>query len=382
MEIHYKHEITRSFLVIQPDGEVDTKAYPLRMVLSNSIPGLLPCKLQKADGKVWFYYDVTARQQMSDSCQKLTYKQLRKIYQGLLKIFEQMDEYLLDANQLLLDVQYIYLDEKIGNLYLCYLPGYEKPIREQLRHFTEYLLPLVDHRDSRGVTLSYGVYRLLAEKGFQTEAVGEILRRAEAQENVDAQGVEDMPEESEPFASFQRDRKERTGKSDKEEEKPLQKRMGTKQMLLFPAGFVLLAGFLIFRRMGYLLGITFPVMLAILFGGILAAAWIVQKKKRKPLEEPLCKSPQYQGPALVCEEMEQVPPILLSQETVAIEEVDETGQSGARIQRKEEGYWITRLLSEEEIFLNGRKLEIEEEYLLHPEDRIVFAGRCYRFTES
>lgn len=381
MEISHKHEVTRSFLVIQPDGEVDTKAYPLRMVLGNSIPGLLPCKIQKADGQVLFYYDVTARQQLSDLGQKLTYKELRKIYQGLLKIFEQMDGYLLDANQLLLDAQYIYLDKKIGNLYLCYLPGYEKPIQEQLLRFTEYLLPLVDHQDSRGVLLSYGVYRLLAEKSFQIEAVAEIICRAEAQERDDAQGAEDMPKKDEAFPNPRKDSKDMMVKSGKAEKKTLQKEMRPKQRFLFLAGFVLLAGFLILQRMGYLSGIALPVMLAILFGGILAAAWTVQKEKRKPLNEAFCNQPQYQGPALVCEEMGQVPPILLSQETVVIEETDEAGQSGARIQKKEEGYWITRLPSEEEIFLNGRKLEIEEEYLLRPEDRVVFAGRCYRFTE-
>ncbi len=378
MEVCYKYEVTHSFLVIQPDGEVDTKAYPLRMVLGNSIPGLLPCRLQKADGKVLFYYDITARQQLSDFARKLTYEELRKIYQGLLKIFEQMNEYLLDASQLLLDAQYTYLDKQTGNLYLCYLPGYEKPLQEQLRRFTEYLLAFVDHQDPRGVTLSYGVYRLLAEEGFQTEAVGEIICRAKMQGSSDTEGEETIPEQHEPFPNSQ---KEITAKNGKEEDKGLRKRTGTKQIFLFSAGFFLLAGLLIFRRMGYLSGITLPAMLAILFGGILAAAWVAQKGKRNLPDETFCESTQYAGPALVCEETKQVSPILLDQDMVVIGEMDDAGQTGARIQRKEEGYWIARLTSEKEIFLNGKKLESEEEYLLQPEDRVVFEGRCYRFTQ-
>lgn len=376
MKVYYKHEVTRSFLVIEPDGQVDTKAYPLRMILGNSIPGLLPCRLQKADGKILFYYDVTARQQLSDFGSKLTYEELRNIYQGLLKIFEQMDGYLLDTSQLLLDAEYIYLDPQTEHLYLCYLPGYETPIQEQLLRFTEYLLPLVDHQDSRGVTLSYGVYRLLAKKGFQTEAVGELIRQAEAQKNGDTESAEQIQilKQREPFPNIPKS-------IAAENDKALQKKAGAKQMLLFLAGFLFLSGILIFRRMGYLSGITLPVMLAVLFAGILAAAWTVRKEKSTLRDESVCESTQHQGAALVCEETGQAPPILLEQDIAIIGEADEAGRTDARVQKKEDGYWISRLSSETEIFLNGKRLESEEEYLLRPEDRVVLDGRCYRFTE-
>lgn len=85
MEISYKQDMAHSFLVIGPEGEVDMKAYPLRMVLGNAIPGLLPCRLQKADGKVLFYYEITARQQIADVYQKLTYGDIKKNFSGPVK---------------------------------------------------------------------------------------------------------------------------------------------------------------------------------------------------------------------------------------------------------------------------------------------------------
>ena len=42
MEVSYKRDVNHTFLVIRLDGEIDTKAYPVRMVLGNVIPGLLP----------------------------------------------------------------------------------------------------------------------------------------------------------------------------------------------------------------------------------------------------------------------------------------------------------------------------------------------------
>lgn len=343
-------------MVIEPDGEVDTKAYPLRMILGNSIPGLLPCRLQKADGKVLFYYDVTARQQIGNTYQKLGYEELRILYQGLLKIFEQMDKYLLDTSQLLLAAEYIYLDKKAGNLYLCYLPGYDKPVREQLRGFAEYLLSFVDHQDSRGVKLSYGIYRLLAEEGFQTEAVEEIIRTAQEQEGYKAEIPEHPQKKSEPLPNIVKQKNSKAA------------------VFLFAVGLCLLAGFLILRRMGYLSGITLPILLAMLFGGILAASWVARKKKRMPSNEAPCQPLEPHGPALVCEETKEILPILLDRDT--------DGQIPARIQKKEDGYWIARLPSGKEIFLNGKKLECEEEYRMQPEDRVAFAGRCYRFTQE
>ena len=109
MEVSYKHDVAHSFLVIGPEGEVDTRAYPIRMVLGNEIPGLLPCRLQRADGKVLFYYEITARQPLFDIYKKLTHGELKNIYLEFLRIFGELDMYLLDTGQLLLDPEYIYL---------------------------------------------------------------------------------------------------------------------------------------------------------------------------------------------------------------------------------------------------------------------------------
>ena len=192
MEVSYKHDVAHSFLVIGPEGEVDTRAYPIRMVLGNEIPGLLPCRLQRADGKVLFYYEITARQPLFDIYKKLTHGELKNIYLEFLRIFGELDMYLLDTGQLLLDPEYIYLDKEDNTLYLCYLPGYDKPAGEQLRVFTEYLLTRIEHQDPRGVMLGYGIYRLLVEESFQVEAVSEILNRSEREQEDDPRTPADL----------------------------------------------------------------------------------------------------------------------------------------------------------------------------------------------
>ena len=119
MEVSYKRDVNHTFLVIRLDGEIDTKAYPVRMVLGNVIPGLLPCRMQKADGDILLYYDITNRQCLADAYGKLTYVELKEIYQRFLKIFEQMEVYLLNLDQLLLEAEYVYVDKKEGDMSLC-----------------------------------------------------------------------------------------------------------------------------------------------------------------------------------------------------------------------------------------------------------------------
>ncbi len=427
MEISYKRDVAHSFLVIRPEEKVDTKAYPVRMILGNVIPGLLPCRLQKADGSILLYYDITARQQLPDVYQKLTFSGLRGIYQELLRIFEQMKMYLLDMDQLLLEPEYVYMDKHEGTMYLCYLPGHKKPVQEQLRYFTEYLLPRMDHQDARGVRLGYSIYRLLVDEGFQMEAVRKILHKEEkSPEQLADTKVQNGDERGES------EEKESIGpESSREGRKALQKKPWVKDGALLLIGLLLFGCSVAFRQMGYFTYISLPVMLAVLFCIVLGTGlllWSSQEKNRKSSveeedkekgvqdvmwkatepSETMCqempeeadieetvilyRAAEYGSPALVSEEAGQAPSIILDQEMLVIGKMDgvsdilldrpSISRIHAKIQRKEDGYWIADLNSKNGTFINGRKLEKEEEYLLCPEDQIVFADTHYRFIKN
>ncbi len=412
MEVSYKHDVAHSFLVIGPEGEVDTRAYPIRMVLGNEIPGLLPCRLQRADGKVLFYYEITARQPLFDIYKKLTHGELKNIYLEFLRIFGELDMYLLDTGQLLLDPEYIYLDKEDNTLYLCYLPGYDKPAGEQLRVFTEYLLTRIEHQDPRGVMLGYGIYRLLVEESFQVEAVSEILNRSEREQEDDPRTPADLVGEETMYTD---DQDILPGEAD-------EKGMGRKDLVFLSIGLFLAGGVVAVRQMGYLPDVSLPMMFAVLLGAILLAALMVWKGREKeeereggiqdgeemdwgtekkgegercvPQEEEtvvLYKSPAYGCPVLVCEETGQAPPVILDRDMVVIGKMEGVtdvrldrpaiSRIHARIQKKEQGYWIADLDSKNGTFVNGKKLEKEEERLLQAEDLVVFADMSYRFRD-
>lgn len=454
MEVSYKHDVGHSFLVIQPEGEVDTGAYTLRMILGNPIPGLLPCRLQKADGKVLFYYDITSKQQISEAYPQLGYEGLKNVYQGFLKVFGKMETYLLDFDQILLEPEYVYFDKKGGEIYLCYLPGHAKPIQEQLRCFTEYLLPRMEHKDQKGVMLGYGIYRILVEEGFQMENVREMLHRPGLQEegelNIPGEGRED-PEVFPEALETGMDGLE-TGEEASAGKGSWIKTWGT-DIVLMLAGMLLLGGLVAARQMGYFANVSLPMMLAAVLGLILAAALVVWAGGRKdsqkipkeasrgvPMEVPkevprdtrgtgaenmamplpweemekgkeptaregagegadigeetviLYRSPEYGCPVLICEEAGQAPPIVLNRDIIVVGKIDGVSdvlldrppisRLHAKIQKKGQEYWIADLNSKNGTFVNGKKLEKEEEYLLQPADQVVFADISYRFEKS
>ncbi|MCI9546427.1 MAG: FHA domain-containing protein [Lachnospiraceae bacterium] len=412
MEVSYKQDAKHSFLVIQPDGEVDTKAYPLRMVLGNAISGLLPCTLHKVDEKVLFYYDITARQRILDVCRKFDYKQLKGLYHGFLKIFEQLDMYLLDVGQLLLEPEYIYMDKTEGELHLCYFPGYDKPIWEQLRCFTEYLLPYLDHKDSRGVILGYGLYRMLVEGGYQMEAIGELLYKSEQ----DLEEVQTPAYIQDQEVGAMNDLGNEKIDMDLERQGDGQR---GKEVAFILTGLSVIGGVALLRKMGYLSIMTLPAMLAFIFCVILVAAFMVFRDKRKDLKKNddirreetrdkeeliqadleatggetvvLYKSAESEHPMLICEEQGQAPPIILNHDMVVVGKMvgvsdvlldrPSISRLHARIQKKGQEFWIADLNSKNGTFVNGKKLEKEEERLLQPEDKVIFADINYRFVE-
>ncbi len=106
----------------------------------------------------------------------------------------------------------------------------------------------------------------------------------------------------------------------------------------------------------------------------------------------LYRNPEYEYPVLVCEEPGQAPPIVLNREMLIIGKVDgvsdvllnrvSVSRVHAKICKKDNEYWISDLNSKNGTFINGKKLEKEEEYPLQSEDQVVFADVCYRFVKN
>lgn len=179
MRTDYKRDINGNYLLLYEEEEPDTASYQMRMLVGNTIPSVLKCRVQGIDGQFMICFDITSKQSLASLFEekKIGYQDLKMILNGFVQVMEEMAEYLLNPGRLLLKPDYMYADLEKRQLYFCYLPGYEEDVRQKFQELTEYILPKLDHEDANAVMLGYSVYRLALEDSFHLEYIKKELYR-------------------------------------------------------------------------------------------------------------------------------------------------------------------------------------------------------------
>lgn len=202
MRAEYKRDMNHNYLILQGDMPVDTSSYQVRMLAGNGIPSLLKCRMQGLDGKLLFYYEITSKQSLADLFENKKFRiaDLQTVFGGFVRVMEEMAEYLLNPGQLVLRPEYMYLDAEKQELFFCYLPGFEKEVKEQFQSLTEYILPKMDHEDGQAVMLGYSIYRRALEDCFHLEYIKEELYQMQG-EVPETSAVKDQERETEAFGA-------------------------------------------------------------------------------------------------------------------------------------------------------------------------------------
>ena len=190
MKSEYKRDINGNYLVLYENEEPDTSSYQMRMLVGNSIPSILKCRVQGVDGQFMVCYDITSKQSLLSLYEekKMGYEDLQMILGGFVQVMEDMSEYLLNPCRLVLKPEYMYVDVEKRQIYFCYLPGYDEDVRQKFQELTEYILPILDHEDSKAVMLGYGIYRRALEDSFHLEYIKKELYQ-------DREEIEEKPQE-------------------------------------------------------------------------------------------------------------------------------------------------------------------------------------------
>ena len=189
MKAEFKRDMNHNYLILPAAGEMDTDSYQVRMMVGNGISSLLQCRVQVIDGVYMIYYDITSRQQMSSFFEKkkMGIEDLQMIFGNFIQVAEEMSEYLLNSGNLIIQPEFMYLNVEKREILFCYLPGYQKDIKEQFQALTEYILPKIAHDDEPAVILGYGVYRRALEDYFHLEHIKEELFQSQGRKEVSAE---------------------------------------------------------------------------------------------------------------------------------------------------------------------------------------------------
>ena len=93
-----------------------------------------------------------------------------------------LEKYLLDASDLVVCVEYLFFHTEKEEIRLLCVPGYQKPLKEQIAAFLEYLMPRFDHGDRAGERFLYECHQVLADEWNDISAFFTLL---ESDKNAD-----------------------------------------------------------------------------------------------------------------------------------------------------------------------------------------------------
>ena len=148
METEYRRDLNHTYLIVKEEEE-NPDSYENRMLLACRIPGLLACSTCHINNEVYLRYDITSRRTAKEALEEaeLTQKELQWLLGKLLLTVDQIEEYLLPSEHLVLDPKMVFLNLAEQNIWLLYVPCYERDFKMSLREFMDFLLP--DRKSTR-----------------------------------------------------------------------------------------------------------------------------------------------------------------------------------------------------------------------------------------
>lgn len=189
LEAAYKRDMDHNYLVLTAEEKIYGGSYQVRMIVTNTIPGLMKCNIRSVDNVVYFYYEITSKQPIARvfEMNSITYDVLIKILVGVKKALEGIKEYLLEADHLLLDPAHIYMDVESKEAAFCYYPSDKNKIEKSFHLFSEYILNKLDHNDRKAVVCGYEIYKNTLEENYNMDQIMEILHKnSNCNEELDA----------------------------------------------------------------------------------------------------------------------------------------------------------------------------------------------------
>jgi hypothetical protein len=178
MKTEYKKDLRHNYMIVAEYEGEHPDSYSMKMLEYQKIGGILPVEQRRLDEKILYYYDISSKQSLAAICDRtpLTKDKISRLCTGINHVLESACEYLLTENDFILMPEYIFIEVGSNEPSLCFLPGYAKPVKEQMSSLLEYLMNKVDYNDREAVLLVYRLYAISREEGYTFEHMIEVLQ--------------------------------------------------------------------------------------------------------------------------------------------------------------------------------------------------------------
>lgn len=284
MEVHYERQMRHNYLIIESENS-ESENYECRMLMANTIEGLLKFRFQKTENGLCYYYEITSKQPLNRILEgrAIRREEIAQLIMSIAAILDRVESYLLKENRILLDPEYIYIDPEGFRVFLCLVPDRDIDFSKTMEMLLQYLLKKVDHKEKDTVLLAYRLYQESQKEFYGIENLLKWLPGEEKEVFAEAEGQK----QEKDFAVQEEDRLQK--EILKEVKKPdgirqktdWKKRIGiTAGILLAPGAIWIIKGDYFFKEYPLLLASWYAV-----WGIVGISLWIIRRIFPADVEE-------------------------------------------------------------------------------------------------
>lgn len=183
-DISFERNMNHNYLILKKCdffemSKDNTTDFRIRMILENSIPGLLPVSYRMVNGESRYYYEINSLQSLDRLYEKkeIKYDELKALILGCIKLFDTLEEYLLDGTQIIINKEFIYINvENMEPFFVCY-PDYTGDVRMSFMEFIDDIMTRIDHTDQRAVMLGYQIYRYTRNPNYVLSEIYDMINK-------------------------------------------------------------------------------------------------------------------------------------------------------------------------------------------------------------
>ena len=181
LKVNYLRNLKSNLLIFEPEekflSELKTKyAFEVGMIEHNCIKSFLRPTIKRINGKLELCYDISSLQPLSRVLEVRTFNtdEIKKFIIDIISATKALEEFLLEASSVVLDPEYIFTDLDLKRYSFLYIPRSENN-KEEMKLLLENILNNINKDDKDCLIMVYGMLKECRKRDFVINDLEELL---------------------------------------------------------------------------------------------------------------------------------------------------------------------------------------------------------------
>lgn len=181
LKVNYLRNLKSNLLIFEPEEkfliEMKSKyAFELGMIEHNAVKGFLKPNIKRVDCRLELGYDISSLQPLSRVLEVRTMNadEIKDFIVDIISATKALEEFLLEASSVVLDPEYIFTDLDLKRYSFIYIPRSENN-KEEMKLLLESILDNINKEDKDCLITVYGMLKECQKRDFVINDLEELL---------------------------------------------------------------------------------------------------------------------------------------------------------------------------------------------------------------